>query len=212
MPVNVYKFVFKDPDLKKLAPSTLDIETYTTDTVNIIGCCVFYLVHPDTKKLHEVTFFVAIDDGSVLLSCTTTLALRLIQSHKRLDYLSPKASLITSSADHPKKIKSPVMVHSSREESAVSTWLQVVPKLVTSKEQILQSYCDVFDGIGCFPSASYYIQLDPSITPKQTPCWPIPVHLKGAFKQELDKMLKAGVLKTVHQAIPMDKQLYVCWG
>ena len=46
----------------------------------------------------------------------------------------------------------------------------------------------------------YHIQIDPSDTPKQIPCCPIPVHLKEAFKQEVDKMLQAGVLKPVHEA------------
>ena len=59
MPASVYKLVFNDPDLKKLAPSTLEIGTYTTDTVKIVGSCLFYLVHQDTKKLPEVTFYVA---------------------------------------------------------------------------------------------------------------------------------------------------------
>ena len=57
MPASVYKLVSNDPDLKKLAPSTLEIGTYTIDAAKIIGLCVFYLVHPDTKKLQEVTFF-----------------------------------------------------------------------------------------------------------------------------------------------------------
>ena len=30
----------------------------------------------------------------------------------------------------------------------------------------------------------------------------MPVHLKEPSKQEIDKMLQAGVLKTVHQATP----------
>ena len=127
----------------------------------------------------------------------------MLQPHTRLDYLPPRMSLITSSVDHPKKTKSQVTtVHSSGKESPVSTQQCVVPELGTSKEQILQSYSDVLDGIGCFPGPPYYIQLDPSITPKQTPCQPIPVCLKEAFKQEIDKMLKAGVLKPVNQATP----------
>ena len=48
----------------------------------------------------------------------------------------------------------------------------------------------------------YHKQLDPNITPKQTLCRPIPVHLKEAFRQEIDKMLEAGVLNPVHEAIP----------
>ena len=79
---------------------------------------------------------------------------------------------------------------------------QLIPKLATKREQILQSYPDVFEGIGCFPDPPYHIQLDQSITPKQTPCRPIPVHLKEAFQQEIDKMMKVGVLKPVYEAIP----------
>ena len=58
MPASVYKLVFNNPELKKLASSTLENGTYTTDTLKIVGSCVFYLVHPDTKKLHEVTFLL----------------------------------------------------------------------------------------------------------------------------------------------------------
>ena len=117
MQASVYKLVFKDPDLKKLAPRTLEIDTYTTDTVKIVGSCVFYLVHPDTKKLHEVTYFVAMNDGSFLLSSTTTIALELIQPYTRLDYLPPRATLITGSVDHPKKTMSRVSVYSLRKDS-----------------------------------------------------------------------------------------------
>ena len=35
MPVSVYKLMFNDPELKKLAPSTLAIGTYTIDTVRL---------------------------------------------------------------------------------------------------------------------------------------------------------------------------------
>ena len=41
---------------------------------------------------------------------------------------------------------------------------------------------DVFEGIGKFPGEPYEIQLDPKVPPKQTPCRPVPIHLKEAFK------------------------------
>ena len=72
--------------------------------------------------------------------------------------------------------------------------------LVTSKEQILSSYPDVFKGISRFPGPPYHIQVNPNVTPKQTPCRPVPVHLKKAFKKEVDKMLKAGIIKPIQQA------------
>ena len=103
MPASVYKPVYKDPNMQKLTPSNLEIGIYTTDTVDNVGSCTFYLVHPDTKKLIEVTFYVPTNDGSVLLSCKTALMLGLIQPRTRLDYLPPRASLITSTTDHPKK-------------------------------------------------------------------------------------------------------------
>ena len=144
MPASVLKLVFNDPDLKKLAPSTLEIGTYTTDTMKIIGSCLFYLGYPDTKKLQEVMFYVAQNDGIVLLSCSTTLTHGLIQTFTRLDNLPSRASLIKSSVDHLEKTKR-VSVHSSRikvsvksskQAAIVSDQQQVLSKLVTSKEQI----------------------------------------------------------------------------
>ena len=192
MPASVYKLAFQDCDCKKLAPSKLEIGTYTTDIVKLFGSCVFYLAHPDTKCL-QVTFYVVSSNGSILLSCVTMLALGLIQHYTRLDCLHPRASLITSSADHPKTTKSEVSVHVSRKESEVSTVSNckgMVSKLITSKEQILHAYSDVFDDIGCFPCLPYHIQVDPSVTSKQTPCQLVPVHLKESFKREIIRCYK----------------------
>ena len=93
MPVSVYRLVFQDPNMKKLAPSNLEIGTYTTDTVKIVGSCMFYLVHLNTKKLMDVTFFVAANDGSMVLSCKTTLMLDLIQPRNKTGLSSPKSQL-----------------------------------------------------------------------------------------------------------------------
>ena len=119
MPASVFSLLFKDPELKKLDSCNLKIGTYTTDAVRIVDSCKFYLVHLDTTKLQEVTFPEAKDDGSVLLSCTTTLALGFIQPRTRLDYLPPRVSLITSSVDHPQKTRCQITVHSSTIDSAV---------------------------------------------------------------------------------------------
>ena len=150
-----------------------------------------------------------------MLSCNSTLALGLIQPRSRLDYLPPRASLITSAQDHPKRTKSvPLSVHRSQQVAAQSkqqavsaqthitpvTKKQPVSKLVTSKEQILIQYPDVLEGIGKFPGPPYKINLDPRIQHKHTPCHPVPIHLKESFKKKIDKMLQAGVLKQVTEA------------
>ena len=53
MPASVYRLVFQDPDCKKHVPSKLEIGTYITNIVKLVGSFVFYLVHPDTKHLKK---------------------------------------------------------------------------------------------------------------------------------------------------------------
>ena len=72
--------------------------------------------------------------------------------------------------------------------------------VISSKEQILSNYPDIFAGVGRFPGPPYHIQVNPNITLKQTPCQPVPIHLKEAFKKEIDKMLQAGIIKPVKEA------------
>ena len=75
-------------------------------------------------------------------------------------------------------------------------------RVITSKEQILKRFPDVFEGIGKFLGKPYQIQLVPKVPPKQTPCRPVTIYLKDNFKQEIDKMLKADVLKLVQETTP----------
>ena len=218
MPMVVYCLMFRDPELKKLTPSNMEIETYTTDVVKIIGMCYFYLVHPDSKKLMKVMFFVTKENGSIFLSCRTTIELGLIKPCACLEYLPPKARLLTSTCDQPSKTKvyKPT-IQCTKERAKLSKKItsqqntishpplhpnmaQMKDQLVTQKEHIMARFPDVFGGVGKFPGEPYKILLNPKVPPKQTPCRPVPIHLKQAFKVEIDKMLKAGVLKPVQEA------------
>ena len=76
------------------------------------------------------------------------------------------------------------------------------PKLITNKEMILQEYPDVFQGVGKFLGVDYHIQIDSSVPPNQTPCQPVPIHLKEMFQHELNKILQTGLLVPVHKATP----------
>ena len=70
------------------------------------------MLHPESKQPHAVTFYVAGNERSVLLLCTTLLALQLIQTRPQLDYLPLQANLITSAADHYKENSPPSKDHS----------------------------------------------------------------------------------------------------
>ena len=78
---------------------------------------------------------------------------------------------------------------------------------ITRKDLIMRHYPDVCEGIGKFLGLPYTIHLDPSVQPKQTPCRPVPIHLKEkeTFKQELDNILQAAVLEPVTEATPWIK-------
>ena len=207
MPITVYRLIYHDHDLKRLTPSRIKIGTYTTDTVKIPGTFIIYLVHPDSKKLTETIFYITSNEGSVLLSCNTSLTLGLIHSRPRLDYLPPRASPITSNADHPRKTKAQIQIQkqeitvqtTNQQQDAQVTTTKAL-KLVTSQDQIMHEYPDVFEGIGKFPGPPCHIHVDPSVTPKQIPCRPIPIHLKDLFQKEISKMLQASILVLVMEA------------
>ena len=183
MPMAIYCLMFKDPGLRKLTLSSMEIETYTNDVVKIIGTCQFYLVHPESKQLMKVIFFVTKENGSVLLSCRTTMELGLIKPCAWLDYQPPRASLLTSTCDQPCKTKTqkpnihqmiekPTMVTLTDNVNARAPQLRntAIPKdnwLVTWKEQIIARFPDVFEGIGKFPGKPYKIQLDPKVPPNK---------------------------------------------
>ena len=80
--------------------------------------------------------------------------------------------------------------------------IQNHPHLLPIKNRFLQEYPDVFEGIGKFPGPPYHIQVDPTVTLKQTQCRPILIHLKDAFQKEINQMLQASVLLPVHEATP----------
>ena len=122
MPMAVYCLMFKDPGLRNLTPCNTEMETYTNEVVKIIGTCYFYLVHPESKQLIKVLFFVAKENGSVLLSCRTTMELGLIRLCARIDYLPPRASLLTSTCDQPSKTRThKPNIHCTKEKITKAT-------------------------------------------------------------------------------------------
>ena len=104
MPISVYKLLYKDGDCTKLVPSNkVAAKTYTTGKVKIVGSCNMFILHPDTKCSQGFTFQVTSHEGSVIISCATSLELGLIQPHRGLDVVPEKGSLIYSKADMPAK-------------------------------------------------------------------------------------------------------------
>ena len=137
MPMAVYCLMFKDPGLKKLTPSNMEIETYTTEVAKIIGMCYFCLVHPNSKQLMKVMFLLQKKNGSILLSCRTTIELGLIKPCTCLHYLPPKARLLTSTCNQPSKTKiyKPNIHYTKGKEKPTKTVTPKKDKISTPQSQ-----------------------------------------------------------------------------
>ena len=68
MPEGVYKLVFNDLQTAKLAKNDIDLTVYTRHSVDLIGKCTFYILSKATKQPIKVEFYIAKEEGSVLLS------------------------------------------------------------------------------------------------------------------------------------------------
>ena len=67
-----------------------------------------------------------------------------------------------------------------------------------TKETLLSSYPDRFEGLGTFKDMKpYHITLDPAAEPVIHPPRSVPVHLKDLYRNELDDMLNLGVIAPV---------------
>ena len=103
MPESIYKLVFNDPHTSKLAKNDIDLTVYTRHSVDLIGKCTYYMLSKGTKQPVKVDFYIAKEEGSVLLSQETVFQLQLLDVKPQLEYLLPRATLISSAVDYPKK-------------------------------------------------------------------------------------------------------------
>ena len=71
--------------------------------------------------------------------------------------------------------------------------------LPTTKEYILHGYTDVFKGVGNLPGGPYHIKLKDSYKPVQHPPRSVPLGMQSAYKAELDRLVKEGIITEVHE-------------
>ena len=73
--------------------------------------------------------------------------------------------------------------------------------LPTTKEYILHEYANVFKGVGTLPGGPYYIKLKDSYKPVQHLPRSVPFRMQSAYKAELDKLVREGIITEVHEHI-----------
>ena len=74
-----------------------------------------------------------------------------------------------------------------------------VSRLPLTKQDILSQYSGCFEEIGCFPGDPYKFHLKPDHKPAQHAPRKVPVHLETAFKEEIESLVKQGILEEVKE-------------
>ena len=68
-----------------------------------------------------------------------------------------------------------------------------------TKQEILSQYSGCFEGIGHFPGDLYKFHLKPDHKPARHASRKVPVHLDAAFKEEIESLVKQGILEEVKE-------------
>ena len=71
-----------------------------------------------------------------------------------------------------------------------------VSRFLLTKQEILSQYSGCFEGIGRFPGDPYKFHLKPDykLAPRK-----VPVHLEAAFKEEIESLVKQGILEELKE-------------
>ena len=72
-----------------------------------------------------------------------------------------------------------------------------VSRFPLTKQEILSQYSGCFEGIGRFPGDLYKFHLKPDHKPARHAPRKVPVHLEAAFKEEIESLVKQGILEEV---------------
>ena len=76
--------------------------------------------------------------------------------------------------------------------------IKLVLSVTDTKDNILQKFPDVFDGLGLLPG-EHSLKVDPTVTPVVHPPRRVPYALRDLVKKELDRMESQGVISKVTQ-------------
>ena len=74
-----------------------------------------------------------------------------------------------------------------------------VNRLPFTKQDILSQYSSCFEDIGCFPGDPYKFHLKPEHKPAQYAPRKVPIHLESTFKEEIESLVKLGILEEVKE-------------
>ena len=211
----------KAKELLQLAP--IRMENYGNSAVKVFGMFHAFLKWKD--NVYRQLFYVTDCDRSPnLLSHDTCYTLGVLKLCYTVEHSADstdsthvtathiQASKVGNSFLHQKmKGTEGKLSNHSTKHSISKEQLQGGP---LTKQDILETYANVFTGIGMFPGLPYKFQLKPNAKPTRHAPRKVPIHLQDAFHEEIRNLEALGILEEtkdvtewVNSFVIMEKKL-----
>ena len=193
---------------KVLQPTPIRMENYGNTAVKVLGMFHVFLRWKD--KVYKQLFYVTDCDRSPNLlsrdACYTLGVLKLCypveHSTDSTDSTLSQATPIHASNrdDFPaKSFLHQKMNGTEKKLSNNSTKCSISKEQLQggplTKQDILETYADIFTGIGKFPGLPYKFQLKPNAKPTRHAPRKVPIHLQDTFHEEIRNLEALGILK-----------------
>ena len=168
LPLKKLSSILEDPTDLYLKKTSATLKMCHGSTMYPLGKCTLRCTKGEVSN--DVDFFVVYKNVRPLLGAQTCQELNFIK-------------VMVSDGTCPETVRS------------VNDHLQTSPS-VLSEEWILKEYSDVFEGLGCM-GGLYQMEVDETVRPVLHPPRKVPVALRDRLKEELDKLVKEGIITPV---------------
>ena len=194
---------------KVLQLTPIRMENYENSAVKVLG--MFYVFLRWKDKVYKQLFYITDCDRSPnLLSRDTFYTLGVLKPCYTME------SGVSTKCEHlflHQKINGPEKKLSDNFTKCSITREQLQGNPLT-KQDILETYADIFTGIGKFPGLPYKFQLKPNAKPARHAPRKVPIHLQDVFQEEIRNLEALGILEEtkdvtewVNSFVIMEKQL-----
>ena len=187
MPEYLYNQIYGQ---QRPEPSNAKIQAYGGVHITVTGKCNV-LIHKADGSKTPATFQVTRHNGHPIIGRATS---------KDIGYISyPEVTcppLTTEPTMHAvKTLQNQVTLpHVSKKDASSIAIDGITHNLPLTKDYVLTTFKDVFDGIGTLPGGEYHLRLKPDAQPVQHPPRQVPEKKKAAYKAELDRLVDIGVI------------------
>ena len=173
---------------KVLQLTPIRMENYGNSAIKVLGA--FYAFLRWKGKVYKQLFYITDCDRSPnLLSRNACYTLGVLKPCYTVENSTKcEHSFLHQKMNGPEKKLS----DNSTKCSITREQLQGGP---LTKQDILETYADVFTGIGKFPELPYKFQLKPNAKPARYAPRKVPIHLQDAFHEEIRNLEALGILE-----------------